>query len=47
VTFRPKGLGLGLAISRSIVSAHRGTITAENKPDGGATFRCVLPRAAG
>ena len=46
VTFRPKGLGLGLAISRSIVTAHRGTITAENKADGGATFRCVLPRAA-
>ena len=45
VTFRDQGLGLGLAISRSIVSAHRGSITAENNVDGGATFRCLLPVA--
>ena len=43
VTFREQGLGLGLAISRSIVSAHRGSIKAENNVDGGATFRCFLP----
>jgi PAS domain S-box-containing protein len=43
VTFRPQGLGLGLAISRSIVKAHRGSIRAENNPEGGATFRCFLP----
>jgi signal transduction histidine kinase len=43
VTFRDKGLGLGLAISRSIVTAHGGTIRAENNPDRGATFRCRLP----
>ena len=40
-----EGLGLGLAISRSIVRAHRGSITAENNSDGGATFRCLLPAA--
>jgi PAS domain S-box-containing protein len=43
VTFREQGLGLGLAISRSIVTAHGGSIGAENNPDGGATFRCRLP----
>ena len=47
VTFRRQGLGLGLAISRSIVRAHRGSITAENNIDGGATFRCRLPIAGG
>ncbi len=46
VTFRPQGLGLGLAISRSIVSDHGGSIRAENNADGGATFRCLLPVAA-
>lgn len=43
VTFREQGLGLGLAISRSIVTAHGGWIGAENNPGGGATFRCRLP----
>ena len=43
VTFREQGLGLGLAISRSIVTAHGGSIRAENNADGGATFRCLLP----
>jgi PAS domain S-box-containing protein len=45
VTFREQGLGLGLAISRSIMVAHGGSIRAENDPDGGATFRCLLPIA--
>ena len=45
VTFREQGLGLGLAITRSIVRGHRGTIRAENNVDGGATFRCFLPVA--
>ena len=43
MTSRKHGLGLGLAISRSIVSAHSGSIHAENNTDGGATFRCGLP----
>ena len=38
-----KGLGLGLAICKSIIDAHGGTITAENKPDGGARFSFGLP----
>jgi two-component system, OmpR family, sensor kinase len=36
------GSGLGLAIASSIVDAHRGTIRAENRPGGGATFRVEL-----
>jgi PAS domain S-box-containing protein len=47
VTHRADGLGLGLAISRSIVVAHRGRIQAENNADRGATFRCFLPLATG
>jgi PAS domain S-box-containing protein len=47
VTHREQGLGLGLAISRSIVLAHRGRIQAENNSDRGATFRCFLPLANG
>jgi signal transduction histidine kinase len=46
VTFRDHGLGLGLAITRSIVTAHGGSICAENNAGGGATFRCVLPASA-
>ncbi len=43
VTFRERGLGLGLAISRSIIVAHGGQIVARNNPDQGATFTCTLP----
>jgi len=46
VTFREQGLGLGLAITRSIVTAHGGSISAEDTAGGGATFRCVLPASA-
>jgi signal transduction histidine kinase len=47
VTVREHGLGLGLAISRSIVTSHGGSIKAENNVDGGATFRFLLPVADG
>ena len=41
-TTKTKGLGLGLAIGRSIVTAHGGRLWAENNPDKGATFHLVL-----
>ena len=40
-----RGTGLGLAIAYGIIKDHRGTITAENHPDGGALFTIDLPLA--
>ncbi len=37
------GIGLGLPISRSLVEAHGGQLTATNLEDGGARFRFTLP----
>ncbi|MFA5353764.1 MAG: sensor histidine kinase KdpD [Thermodesulfovibrionales bacterium] len=37
------GIGLGLTICRAIITAHGGSITAENRPGGGAVFRFSLP----
>ncbi len=38
-----RGVGLGLTICRAIVESHRGTISAANRPDGGAAFTFTLP----
>jgi PAS domain S-box-containing protein len=42
-TTKENGMGLGLAIARSIIDAHQGRIFAENNSDGGATFRFDFP----
>jgi C4-dicarboxylate-specific signal transduction histidine kinase len=44
-TTKPKGLGVGLSVSREIVAAHGGRIEALNRPEGGAVFRITLPMA--
>ncbi len=38
-----RGMGLGLAVCRTIVNAHGGEIWAENRKGGGASFRFSLP----
>jgi PAS domain S-box-containing protein len=45
-TRRQGGLGLGLAIVRHLVELHGGTVSAENRSDGGAIFTIHLPRRA-
>lgn len=43
VSSKPDGLGLGLAISRTIVEAHGGRIWASQNQDRGTTFHVALP----
>ncbi|OIP88452.1 MAG: hypothetical protein AUK55_16150 [Syntrophobacteraceae bacterium CG2_30_61_12] len=42
-TTKPSGMGMGLAISQTIVKAHGGKMGALNHPEGGATFYFTLP----
>lgn len=44
-TTKVHGLGMGLAISRTIIEVHGGKIRAENNSGKGATFRFTLPLA--
>jgi hypothetical protein len=42
-TTKESGMGMGLAVSRSIVESHGGRLWAEQSNDGGASFTFVLP----
>ena len=44
-TTRSTGTGLGLALCHRIVEKHSGTLSATNRPGGGATFSVRVPQA--
>ncbi len=45
VSSKAEGMGLGLAVCRTIIGAHHGRLWATNNPDRGATMHVALPAA--
>jgi signal transduction histidine kinase len=45
VTTKPKGMGLGLLVTKSIVEGHGGRVWFSPNPEGGTTFSFTLPSA--
>ena len=41
-TTKAKGMGMGLAVSKTIIEAHQGKLWVENQPEGGACFCFTL-----
>jgi len=42
---KPEGMGMGLAICRSVLENHRGRLSFEANPEGGTVFHVLLPLA--
>jgi PAS domain S-box-containing protein len=47
VTTKPQGMGMGLAICRTIAAAHGGRLSTVNNADAGATFQFTIPACDG
>ena len=45
-TTKPDGMGMGLAICRSVIENHRGRLVFEDNPEGGTVFCIMLPLAS-